>query len=64
MDSKPWYASRTMWLNIASFGVLALNHYFGFADFTASPWVAELFGSLVTLGNLYLRTQTSQPIGG
>lgn len=60
---KAWYESRTILLNLASLGLLLLNHFFGFADFTADPWVAEVFTGIVAFVNVYLRTQTSRPIG-
>lgn len=61
--TKAWYESRTIWLNLAAFGVMLLNNYAGFVDFKADPWVAEMFTGVVAFVNVYLRTQTAKAIG-
>lgn len=62
--TKAWFESRTIWLNLAAFGVMLLNYLAGIADFTADPWVAELFAGVVAFVNVCLRTQTTKPIEG
>ena len=64
--SKPWWASRTMWVNLASallaIGLLATEGLRG-GVLPVSPAVLPwaLFGLAAV--NILLRTVTSQPIG-
>ncbi len=54
---KPWYTSKTLWLNLiafAAFGVQSVN-----ADFVISP---DIQAGLLALINLILRAVTHQPL--
>lgn len=59
MDSKPWYTSKTLWLNAIAFGALILQS-FG-TGFVIAP--EEQAGILVVL-NILLRLITKTSIGG
>ena len=59
MDSKPWYASKTLWVNAIAFAALLLQS-FG-TGFVIAP--EEQAGILVVL-NILLRLVTKTGIGG
>lgn len=65
---KPWYSSRTMWLNIASMatalGTLALANLslLGLPDYALFWWMLGLT-LVVNVCNLYLRLDTKEAIG-
>lgn len=65
---KPWYSSRTMWLNIASIATtlctLALSNLqmLGLPDFALFWWMLGLT-LVVNVCNIYLRLDTKEPIG-
>jgi hypothetical protein len=65
MNEKKWYASKTMWFNIA-FGVLtvgtAVLNYFGYSDFEPTGEVTMLVGALVAIVNIILRLVTSKKL--
>ena len=54
---KPWYASKTLWVNLIAITALAIQNLS--ADFVISP---EIQAGLLALINLILRTVTHQPI--
>jgi hypothetical protein len=65
-NAKPWYLSKTIWLNALSL-VMALAAYFAGPGLGLPDEVAHAAG--VVLGaanivNLWLRTATNQPIQG
>lgn len=55
-DSKPWYLSKTVWLNAAVFAV-AVIELLSQQPFIPQSWLPML-GSAVAVANLYLRTTT------
>lgn len=65
---KPWYSSRTMWLNIASIVTtlctlaLANIQMLGLPDFALFWWMLGLT-LVVNVCNIYLRLDTKEPIG-
>lgn len=59
MDSKPWYTSKTLWVNAIAFAALLLQS-FG-TGFIIAP--EEQAGILVVL-NILLRLVTKTGIGG
>lgn len=65
---KPWYSSRTMWLNIASIVTtlctlaLANLQMLGLPDFALFWWMLGLT-LVVNVCNIYLRLDTKEPIG-
>lgn len=59
MDSKPWYTSKTLWVNAIAFAALLLQS-FG-TGFVIAP--EEQAGILVVL-NILLRLVTKTGIGG
>ena len=59
MDSKPWYISKTLWVNAIAFAALLLQS-FG-TGFVIAP--EEQVGILVVL-NILLRLVTKTGIGG
>lgn len=64
---KSWLNSKTIWFNLASL-VVALSGvglmYVGQLELDAAQAMAAsmLFTALQTLGNIYLRSITSEPI--
>ena len=59
MDKKPWYASKTIWLNVILVIASALSASNIELPQEALKWIA-LVGAIA---NGLLRTITSQPIG-
>lgn len=61
MESKPWYKSKTLWVNLLA-GVAALTGAFG-VDVGLTPEVqASIAAGVVALINLVLRLVTKQPV--
>jgi len=62
METKPWWQSKTIIFNILSgiIGIVASLQ----ADKGIPPHVAEIFGTVVTIGNVALRFMTDTAIGG
>lgn len=64
---KPWRKSKTIWFNIASLAVavsgvgLAYVAQLGLSA-AGAMGIAMLFTTAQTIGNLYLRTVTSEAI--
>ena len=61
MDSKQWYASKTLWFNVVALVVVVLNA-FGFASFEAAPEVGAIGAGIVAVINLVLRAITNRGI--
>ena len=60
--AKPWYQSKTIWLNIFALIILVADGL-GFAGFTPDPWVPEVGGIILAVLNILLRyVHTEQPI--
>ena len=59
MDSKPWYTSKTLWVNFIAFVALAIQS-FGTGFVIGAE---EQVGILAVL-NIILRLITKQPISG
>lgn len=55
---KPWYTSKTVWLNVIS-AVIALG---GSVQGAVPPQWLPLIGLAVGIGNVILRFLTNQPI--
>lgn len=60
-QGKALLVSKTFWFNVLAAVVFVAN-YFGFGSFQPDARVAEFIGLVTTLGNVYLRTKTSQAI--
>lgn len=56
--TKPWYKSKTMWLNIAAGGLALADQAAGAG--IGGPYFVPVLAAL----NLFLRTVTSQPLKG
>ena len=56
MNKKPFYRSRTVWLNVLAAVALFLQNQFGYV------FSVELQGLVLMVLNLILRFQTSEPI--
>jgi hypothetical protein len=54
MTGKPWWKSKTFWLNIATLGVAS-------AVEQPNP---EALGQVLAVANIVLRFFTHQPLGG
>ena len=56
-DSKPWYLSRTIWLNVAAFAVAVVGLI------SEQPWIPPsalpVIAMVVSMANLYLRPNTT-----
>jgi hypothetical protein len=65
MDSKPWYASKTIWANVIAFAA-TMATVFGLDlpfDLTAEVQ-AEIVAAIMAVVNVVLRFVTDTPIGG
>ena len=63
MESKPWYASKTLWVNAIAV-VLALVGAFGI-DIDVTPETqAALVGGIMAVVNIVLRLTTTTAVGG
>ena len=60
MPAKPWWESKTVWVNVLSVLVLALNSTDVISIFPPS-WTPRLAG-LLALANIVLRFVSSQPV--
>jgi hypothetical protein len=62
MDTKPWYASKTIWANVVAF-IATMAAVFG-ADFGLTPEVqAEIVAAVMAVVNIGLRFITIKPVG-
>jgi hypothetical protein len=65
MESKPWYASKTIWANVIAFAA-TLATVFGLDlpfELTAEVQ-AEIVAAVMAMVNIVLRFVTDTPIGG
>ncbi len=53
---KPFWKSRTFWLNIVGAGAMVYNYY------TGSPVPSEALASILAVLNLVLRFDTKEPV--
>ena len=60
MASKPWYASRTVWLNVVA-GVTLLGAYLT-GDIDKHEALYQFGTMILALLNVILRLRTNQPI--
>lgn len=60
MDSKPWYASKTIWLNLASGVLAAVAETFGALppDAAGAGWVVTALNA----ANIFLRFLTTNAV--
>jgi len=62
MESKPFWASKTLWANLIA-GVVVIAGAFGL-DLDMSPEVqTALVGGIMAIINIVLRFMTGKPIG-
>ncbi len=57
MNTKAWWRSKTLWINLVAGGALLAQSQFGFV---ISP---EVQGAILTVINLVLRLITNEPVG-
>ena len=61
MESKPWFASKTLWANIIG-GAVAIGTAFGLnLDIDAETQTA-IVGGILAVVNIILRFMTSAPV--
>lgn len=60
--SKPWFESKTIWINLASFVVGALLLVVNTEGLGISEADIKIILVAIALLNLFLRTMTTQPI--
>jgi hypothetical protein len=59
MDKKPWYASKTIWLNM----ILVIASALSASNIELPPEALKWIAVSGAIANGLLRTITSQPIG-
>jgi len=65
IDSKEWWQSRTLWLNLAVFAVAVIGLVLDMSQALALPPRWEVYLTLAAaILNAGLRLLTGQPIGG
>lgn len=65
MDSKPWYASKTIWANILAFAATVATVLGVDLPFELTPETqAEIVAAIMAVVNIALRFVTTTPIGG
>jgi len=66
METKPWYTSKTMWMNfltfIVSLAVAFGTTSFGDYDLTDATVVSSLIGMVIGMINMILRMVTNKGI--
>ena len=65
MNSKPWYASKTIWINVIAF-IATMATVFG-VDLPfelGTEAQAEIVAAIMAVVNIALRFVTASPIGG
>ena len=61
MDSKPWYASKTIWANAITL-IATVSVSFGFDLGLTEAVRAEIVVGVLAVVNLVLRLMTTQPV--
>ena len=61
MESKKWYASRTLWTNVVGF-VAAVTGVFGVDIGLDAETQVALVGGILTVVNIVLRLVTKAPV--
>lgn len=65
MDSKPWYASKTIWANVIAFAATMATVFGVDLPFALTPEAqAEIVAAIMAVVNIVLRFVTDTPIGG
>lgn len=59
---KPWYKSRTLWLNATAAGAIALERSLGVLEPHMLPGAYAAFSVSVAVANAMLRAVTGQPL--
>lgn len=62
MEVKPWYQSRTIWLN-ALYLLVTIASTLGLAGFTPDQRTVETTNAVVAILNVLLRFRTNQSVG-
>ena len=64
MDKKPWYTSKTIWLNVAVAALAAVEAATGaMQPVLGDNGVYAIIAGGLPVANMILRAMTSQPIG-
>ena len=61
-ESKKWFQSKTIWLNVVTFTASGLGALAGSEWITSNPEAAAVVGGLVALCNIVLRFVTKQKV--
>jgi len=61
MDSKAWYASKTLWVNVVA-GVAAVSTAFGLNLGLDADTQVAIVGGVMAVINVILRVVTKQPV--
>lgn len=61
MDAKPWWASKTVWVNTLA-GIAALSTAFGLHVGLDPDAQAAIVGGIMAVANIALRLVTKQPV--
>ena len=61
INGKALLKSKTFWFNILALAI-AVASAFGFEDFEPNETVLQIIALISGLGNILIRTQTSEPI--
>lgn len=56
LESKPWYESKTIWVNAVLMLAMLVQHKYGF------PIAPEIQAMIVSIVNVWLRKITKKPI--
>jgi len=65
MDSKPWYASKTIWANVVAFAATVAMVFGVDLPVDLSPEIqGEIVAAIMAVVNIVLRFLTDRPIGG
>ena len=60
-DTKPWFQSRTLWVNLVA-GAVTLGGVFGVDLGLTAETQAELVAGILVVVNIVLRFVTTKPI--
>ena len=62
MDTKPWWKSRTIWFNVASAALVAVEASLSVLQDALGPYAYVVVVGVVAGGNVILRTLTVQGV--